>query len=227
MKNNTINIKGLIFDLDGVIVDTAKYHYLAWKRLAQEMGFHFSEEDNEQLKGVSRTRSLEILLSIGNIKKSEKEMEELAARKNKWYVEYIVKLEPKEILPGVEKFLNELKELRIKTALGSASKNAPLIIKRLNLENYFDVILDGSLVKKPKPNAEVFLKCARGLELKPEECIVFEDAQAGIDAAKNGNMYCVGVGSPENLKGADYIVSGFLGVTLESLIEHIVRGKGK
>jgi beta-phosphoglucomutase len=214
-------IKACIFDLDGVIVDTAKYHYLAWKRLAAELGFDFSETHNERLKGVSRMRSLEILLEVGGKTLSDAEKDKAAAKKNAWYVEYIRQLKPDEILPGVSNFLSELRRQGIKIALGSASKNAPLILERLNLNHFFDAIIDGSKVIHAKPNPEVFLKGAKALGFNPEECIVFEDAQAGIDAAKNGNMICVGIGSPDNLKGADYLMSGFEDFSFSTLIEKL------
>lgn len=216
-----MNIKACIFDLDGVIVDTAKYHYLAWKRLANEMGFDFTEEDNEQLKGVSRVRSLEILLALGGVSKTAAEQEELATRKNEWYVEYIQKLEPEEILPGVNLFLDDLKEKGIKIALGSASKNARMILDGLNLTRYFDSIIDGTKVSKAKPDPEVFLKGARELGLQPVECIVFEDAQAGVEAAKNGGMPCIGIGSPGSLKGADLVIPGFDGVSFNDLLNKL------
>ncbi len=216
-----MNIKACIFDLDGVIVDTAKYHYLAWKRLANEMGFDFTEKQNERLKGVSRMRSLEILMEIGGKKLSEIEKLEAATKKNTWYVEYINKLEPGEILPGISTFLAELKEREVKIALGSASKNAPLILERLKLDHLFDIVIDGSKVSHAKPNPEVFLKAAEGLGAKPEECIVFEDAQAGIEAAKNGKMYCVGIGLPGNLKGADYLMPGFENFSFVALKEKL------
>jgi beta-phosphoglucomutase len=216
-----MDIKACIFDLDGVIVDTAKYHYLAWKRLANEMGFDFTEEDNEQLKGVSRVRSLEILLELGGVQKSAEEQEELATKKNEWYVEYIVKLAPEEILPGVQTFLDELNEKDIKIALGSASKNAKLILDGLNLTSYFDAIIDGTKVSKAKPDPEVFIKGAEALGLQPEECIVFEDAQAGVEAAVNGGMPCIGIGTEENLKGTNFVMPGFEGVTFDSLVNKL------
>jgi len=202
----TTPIKACIFDLDGVIVDTAKYHYQAWKRLANELGFDFTEEQNERLKGVSRMKSLEILLEIGNLQKDETAQQELAAKKNGWYVELISKMTPEEILPGAKTFLDTLKNKGIKTALGSASKNAMSILKQIDMLNYFDAIVDGTKVTKAKPDPEVFLRCAELIEIKPENCVVFEDAQAGIQAAINGNMHCVGVGSPETLNQADFVV---------------------
>ncbi|MBN2486268.1 MAG: beta-phosphoglucomutase [Bacteroidales bacterium] len=216
-------MKACIFDLDGVIVDTAKYHYLAWKRLAAEMGFDFSEAHNERLKGVSRMRSLEILLEVGNIKRTDEEMEELATKKNDWYVEYIRQLRPDEILPGVQKFLDELRMNGLKTAIGSASKNTPLILERLNLSEFFDAVIDGTKVSQAKPDPEVFLKGAEELGVNPEQCIVFEDAQAGIEAAKNGNMYCVGVGKPENLNGYDYLIAGFEGVSFKNIVNNLKK----
>jgi beta-phosphoglucomutase len=214
-----MELQACIFDLDGVIVDTAKSHYQAWKRLANEMGFDFTEEDNEKLKGVSRVRSLEILLEIGGVEKSTDEMEALAAKKNKWFVEDIKKLQPEEILPGVSKFLIELREHGIKIALGSASKNASRILESLSLTNYFDAIIDGTKVSQAKPDPEVFIKGAEALGVKAEECIVFEDAQAGVEAAKNAGMLCIAIGSPDNLSGYDYIIPGFEKITYKELIK--------
>lgn len=202
-------IKGCIFDLDGVIVNTAKYHYLAWKRLADELGFEFTEKDNEKLKGVSRMRSLEILLSVGRINASEEEKIKMAAKKNKWYVEYISKLDKSEILPGVENFINMIKNEGIKVAIGSASKNTMLILNRLGIKDLFDVIIDGNKVSKAKPDPEVFLLGAKGLNLKPEECVVFEDSEAGIEAAIRGNMHSIGIGNPNILKKAEKVIPGF------------------
>ncbi|GFR34633.1 beta-phosphoglucomutase [Thermobrachium celere] len=210
-------IKGCIFDLDGVIVDTAKYHYLAWKRLANELGFEFTEEDNERLKGVSRMKSLEILLEIGNKQFDEETKIKLAEKKNGWYVEYISKMDESEILDGVKDFLTELREKGIKISLGSVSKNAMTILKNINLLPYFDAVIDGTKVTNAKPDPEVFLKAAQELGLKPEECCVFEDAVAGIEAARRANMKVIGVGSPEILSDADKVISGFKGVTSDIL----------
>lgn len=216
-----MDIKACIFDLDGVIVDTAKYHYLAWKRLANEIGFDFTEEDNERLKGVSRMRSLDILLEIGGKQLTEEKKIELATKKNEWYVEYILTLKPEEILPGVKDFLKELRSKNIKIALGSASKNAQLILNGLKLAEYFDAMIDGTKVSNAKPDPEVFLKGAEELGLMPEECIVFEDAQAGVEAAINGKMPCIGIGTEENLKGANFVMPGFEGVTFEGLVSKL------
>lgn len=214
-----MDIKALIFDLDGVIVDTAKYHYLAWKRLADEIGFFFSVEDNERLKGVSRVRSLEILLEIGGIQLSEEEKTKLADKKNAWYVDYILKMTPDEILPGVISFLEQARQKGLKTAIGSASKNAKTILDRIDLLKYFDEIIDGNKVSKAKPDPEVFLLAASSLRVKPSECIVFEDAEAGVDAALNGNMHVIGIGSEKNLGKADLVISGFQNVLLETFLK--------
>lgn len=201
-------IKACLFDLDGVVVDTAKYHYLAWNRLANSLGFTFSQVDNERLKGVSRMQSLEILLSIGKVKSSEKEKFKMAQEKNDWYVEYISKLDESEILPGVKNFLIELRQNGIKIALGSASKNSMMILNNLNLTSYFDAIVDGNKVSKAKPDPEVFLLGARELKVQPSECVVFEDAQAGIDAARAANMKVIGIGQKGVLVNADKIFEG-------------------
>lgn len=210
-------IKACLFDLDGVIVDTAKYHYLAWKRLAQELGFDFTKEDNERLKGVSRMASLEILLSIGQVFATEEEKAAMAEKKNKWYVDYITKLKEDEILPGVKEFLTLLRDNGIKVALGSASKNSMLILENLKLLPYFDAIIDGNKVSKAKPDPEVFLLGAKELRVKAEDCVVFEDAEAGIEAAKSANMKAIGIGSIEVLNKADKVVSGFQGQGLDIL----------
>lgn len=212
-------IKGCIFDLDGVIVDTAKYHYIAWKEIARELNFNFTEHDNERLKGVSRMRSLEILLEIGNRVLGEQTKQELAEKKNKIYVSYIEKMNHDEILPGVIPFLEELKEAGIPAALGSASKNTPLILERIGLSGYFREIIDGNRTSKAKPDPEVFLLAAKGLNIQPENCVVFEDAEAGIEAAVAGGMYSVGVGSPAILYKADLVIPGFSGFTLGNLLD--------
>ncbi|MHC1683616.1 MAG: beta-phosphoglucomutase [Clostridiaceae bacterium] len=211
------NIKACLFDLDGVIVDTAKYHYLAWKRLASELGFDFTEEDNERLKGISRMDSLEILLEIGGLNLEEKVKEELAQKKNHWYCQLISKMTPDEILPGTKGFLELLRENKIKISLGSASKNSMTILTNVGLVNHFDHIVDGNHITFAKPNPEVFLKGAEKLGVKPSECVVFEDAKAGIEAAINAGMYCVGIGDPEILNGANLVVDSLKDMNLEKL----------
>lgn len=213
-------IRAALFDLDGVIVDTAKYHYQAWRRLAAELGFEFTEADNERLKGVSRMASLEILLSVGGPAFAHRfslcEKEELAARKNGWYVGYISRMSPREILPGALEFLYAVHADGIKCALGSASKNTGIILSRLEIGNLFDAVVDGTMVAHSKPDPEVFLKCAQQLSehvsLTGKDCVVFEDAAAGIQAAHAGGMLAVGVGSEQVLRDADLVITGFAGV---------------
>ena len=210
-------IKACIFDLDGVVVDTAKYHFLAWKKLANELDFDFTEEDNERLKGVSRMDSLEILLEIGGKSLTEEAKSKLAEKKNKWYVEYIAEMDESEILPGVKEFMTLLKKENIKISLGSVSKNAQSILSRINLTEYFDAIIDGTKVINAKPDPEVFLKGAKELNVLPEECVVFEDAFSGIQAAINANMKSIGIGSPEVLHKANKVVPGFKDMDLSIL----------
>lgn len=212
-------IKACIFDLDGVIVDTAKYHFLAWKRLADELGIDFTQKDNERLKGVSRMQSLEIILEIGHKNFDDATKKELADKKNRWYVEYISRMDRSEILPGVLKFINDLKNAGIKVAVGSASKNTVTILNSLKIYDLFDAIVDGTKITKAKPHPETFLKAAEALGIMPDACVVFEDAAAGVQAAKNAGMRCIGIGSPEILKGADRVIPGFSGVTINLIKE--------
>lgn len=206
-----------LFDLDGVIVDTAKYHYLAWKELAQGLGFDFSEADNERLKGVSRMRSLEILLEIGGLELDEDTKLKLAERKNRRYVEYIRQLQQSDLLPGARECLLRLRARGVKTALGTASRNSPLILDRLGITDLFDAIIDGHKAHKAKPDPQVFLLGAEELGVRPERCVVFEDAEAGIRAAKAAGMYAVGIGRPEVLKEADLVVDGLIHFDIDSL----------
>ena len=211
------NIKACIFDLDGVIVDTAVYHYKAWKRLANQIGFDFTEEDNEKLKGVSRTRSLELILQWGGVTKSAEEQEQLATLKNEWYVDMISHMTPDELLPGAKAFLETCRAAGIKTALGSASKNSGMILDKTNITHLFDAVIDGNKVSKAKPDPEVFLKGAEALGVKPEECVVFEDAIAGVEAAIAGGMKVVGIGSPLVLGHANLVVGGLADMNLQIL----------
>ncbi|MDD3721048.1 MAG: beta-phosphoglucomutase [Lutibacter sp.] len=206
-----------IFDLDGVIVDTAKYHYLAWRNLANVLGFDFTEEQNELLKGVSRVKSLEILLSIGKVNLSEAKKQEFLLQKNKEYLEYVNKMTSEEILPGVNDLLNFLELNDIKYALGSASKNAPLILEKVGLLNRFTAIVDGNDVSKAKPDPEVFLIGAKKLEMKPENCVVVEDAIAGIQAANAAKMISIGIGDTNVLHEADYVFKDLTAITPDFL----------
>jgi beta-phosphoglucomutase len=210
-------IKACIFDLDGVIVDTAVYHYKAWKRLANELGFDITEEQNEKLKGVSRMHSLDLILQWGGVTKTDAEKEELATRKNNWYVDMITKMTPDEILPGAKEFLQACIDAGLKTALGSASKNSMTILEKVDIAHFFNAVIDGNKVSKPKPDPEVFLKGAEELGVAPANCVVFEDAIAGIEAAINGGMKAVGIGSTDVLTKADLVVSGLDKMTIEKL----------
>jgi len=212
-----MHIAACIFDLDGVIVDTAKYHFLAWKRLTDMLGIHFSEEDNERLKGVSRMASLDIILEIGKRKVDEKTKLEYATLKNKWYVEYISKMTPDEILPGCLPFIKELRHENIRIAIGSASKNTPMILDNVGIRNLFDAVSDGNIISKAKPDPEVFLKAAEMVGVKPKDCVVFEDAVAGVQAALNAGMMVVGIGSPKILTEAHFVVSGLYEMNLAKL----------
>ena len=210
--------KACIFDLDGVIVDTAKYHYQAWRRLTDDLGIIFTEEDNERLKGVSRMASLDIILEIGGMKLPVSEKKILADLKNKWYVERIAGMTPEEILPGTLEFINELKRNDVKIALGSASRNTPMILERVGIKNVFDAVADGNTVQKAKPDPEVFLKAAELLDVKTARCAVFEDALAGVEAALNAGMICIGIGDKKILKGAHMVVRGLNEMDLNKLI---------
>jgi len=201
--------KGFIFDLDGVIVDTAKYHYLAWKKLANELGFEFTEEQNEMFKGVSRKRCLEILLDLGNVDASKEQFDRWMVEKNEDYLSYIEKMDESEILPDVKKTLKYLKKKKQPMALGSASKNAVPILKKVGLLSYFESVVDGTHVAKAKPDPEVFLIAANDLKMKPEDCIVFEDSVAGIQAANIANMISIGIGDKNVLHEANYIFKDF------------------
>jgi len=208
-----------IFDLDGVLVDTAKYHFKAWKRLTDMLGIDFTENDNERLKGVSRMASLEIILEIGNIHLDENKKLEYATLKNNWYIEYISKMTPSEILPGCIRFITELKKEKILIAIGSASKNTPMILERVGIQGMFDAIADGNNITKAKPDPEVFLKAAEMIGIRPEECVVFEDAVAGVQAALNAGMMCIGIGSPEVLTKAHFVVPGLYEMNVGKLRE--------
>lgn len=200
---------GFIFDLDGVIVDTAKYHYLAWKKLANELGFEFTHEQNEMFKGVSRKRCLEILLEIGSIDATQKQFDKWMVDKNVDYLAYIEKMNASEILPDVPRVLKYLKEKKIPIALGSASKNARPILEKVNLLHYFDHIVDGNNVTKAKPDPEVFLIAAHKLNVPAQNCVVFEDAVAGIQAANNAGMISIGIGHEDVLVEAKYNFQDF------------------
>jgi beta-phosphoglucomutase len=204
-----MNTAGFIFDLDGVIVDTAKYHFLAWRNLAEELGFEFTKEQNELFKGVSRKRCLEILLDIGDIKATTEQFDRWMVEKNIDYLKYIEKMNASEILPDVTRVLEYLKEREIPIALGSASKNARPILEKVALLHYFDIIVDGNNVTKAKPDPEVFLIAANQLGVPSENCIVFEDAVAGIQAANAAKMVSIGIGDSTILNEAKHNFKDF------------------
>lgn len=193
---------GFLFDLDGVIVDTAVLHYKAWKRLANSLGFDFSEEQNEELKGVGRMDSLNKILGWGGVRLSEQEKIEAASRKNTWYNELTMQLTREDALPGAIDFLVRVQEKGIRTGLGSASKNALPVLNRLGITDLFDIIVDGHALTNNKPDPEVFLKGASGLHLAPSSCAVFEDAAVGIEAALNAGMVAIGIGDSRTLPRA-------------------------
>jgi beta-phosphoglucomutase len=219
-------ITGFLFDLDGVIVDTAVFHYQAWQRMANQLGFDISHEFNETLKGISRMDSLNLILAHGGVTLSEERKLELAAQKNEWYLELVSQMTPDAILPGVTGFFYQLKQVGIRCALGSVSKNAGLILERIGMANDFDAIIDGNKIAQSKPNPEVFLKGAAELGLQPAQCVVFEDAVAGIEAAKRGGMFAVGIGSPDVLTEADLVIPSFEHFTVTELLAAIDRAQG-
>ena len=205
-------IRGFLFDLDGVLVDMAQYHFLAWQRMAAELGIHFGEAENEQLKGVSRAESLNRILAWGGKSLSDAEKQHWMTLKNDWYLELVRGMPADDYLPGAHEFLRASRAAGIKVALGSASKNAPLILERLGWIPLFDALIDGNVVTASKPDPEVFLEGARRLGLKPEECVVFEDSEAGVEAARRGGMKVVGIGHGLD---ADLLVSGLDQLTPE------------
>lgn len=215
--------KGFIFDLDGVIVDTAKFHYLAWRKLANDLGFDITEDQNEQLKGISRVRSLEIILEWGNVKLSQDAFMEQMALKNDNYLSYISSMTKKDILPGVSNVIDYLSEKNIPFALGSASKNARIILEKTGLIRQFNAVVDGNDVSKAKPNPEVFLIAASKLEIEPENCVVFEDSVAGIQAANIAEMTSVGIGEKNVLNEADFIFSDFTQINIDFINQLITN----
>ncbi len=206
-------MKACIFDMDGVIVDSAKYHFLAWQRLAEELSIDFNHHDNEALKGLSRVDSLERILIKGGLQLDNNTKEVLMDKKNKWYLEFISDMRPEEVLPGVKEFLEMLKEEGVKIGLGSSSKNAQMILDKTNLSPYFDVVVDGNQVTFSKPDPEVFINGARQLNVMPAEVVVFEDAEAGVDAALSGGFHVIGVGDANVLSKAEGVIRTFEGLT--------------
>jgi beta-phosphoglucomutase len=217
-----MNKKAFIFDLDGVIVDTARYHYLAWQKIANELDIDFTLEHNELLKGVSRVRSLDIILGLGNVEASQEDKNRWLIQKNEQYLSYLVDMDQSELLPGVLTMLQYLKEKNQPIALGSASKNARPILEKTGIRHYFDAVVDGNDVSNAKPDPEVFLIAAKLLDVSPENSIVFEDSVAGVQAANIGKMTSIGIGEESVLYEAKYIFQDFTKIEkgfIENLIE--------
>lgn len=203
-------LRAVIFDLDGVVTDSAAYHYQAWKQIADKLEIPFDESYNEKLKGISRLGSLNLILDngLGRDHYSDEEKEGLMQEKNKNYRELIRQITPKDLLPGIGELLKELKESGVLVGLASVSKNAGIIIGQLEVEAYFDYIADAAKVEKSKPYPDIFLDCVRNLGVRAEECVGIEDAKAGIEAIHRAGMKAVGVGSFDQMQGADLILNG-------------------
>ena len=199
-----MKFEAVIFDLDGVIVSTDEYHYEGWKKLADDEGIYFDKKINERQRGVSRMESLEVLLEKSDKTYTDEQKNEMAERKNNYYKELLTKLSPDDILPGVMDFTKKLKEMGVKIAIGSSSKNTPAILKYIGLDKYFDAVADGNQITHSKPDPEVFLLAAKLVGIAPEKCLVVEDADAGIEAAKSGGMAALGVGTAESNPNADF-----------------------
>ncbi len=214
-----MSINAFLFDLDGVIVDTAIYHYQAWRRLANELGFDISEEFNEGLKGVSRTDSLDLILAHGGLSLPNEKKTELATKKNEWYLELVSRMTSNDILPGVPAFFAQVRQAGLKTALGSVSKNAPMILARIGMTDAFDAIIDGNKISKGKPDPEVFTKGAEELGVSAAECVVFEDAVAGVEAGKRAGMFVVGIGTPDVLTKADLVAPSLEKIMVEEILK--------
>lgn len=214
-------IKGCIFNLDGVIIDTAKHHYTAWRRLANQLGFDFSPEQHEELRGLSRMGSLEKILEWGDMYMTEAEKLHWADVKNNWYVELISNLKPGDLLPGALLFLRQAREAGLKIALSSASRSARQVLRNTQIESYFDVIVDGYNIRKVKPDPESFLLAAQALGLSPSECLVFEDSALGVRAGLAGGFTVIGIGRPEYLPNAHLVFQGFENLSLNNLLTQL------
>lgn len=214
-----MGLKACLFDMDGVIVDSAVHHFVAWRKLADELSIPFAEEDNHALKGLSRVDSLDHILRMGHLELDEKTKLKLMDQKNAWYLDLIQGMTAKDILPGAKELIEQLVAGGIRVGLGSSSRNAQLILDNVGLTPLFDVIVDGNHITLSKPDPEVFLKGAAALDVSPSETIVFEDAASGIQAAKAGGFFAVGVGSKSQLSSADVVIPDLSGLTLDQLID--------
>ena len=212
-------IKACIFDLDGVIVDSSKYHFSSWRKVLLEVGVNLTEKENEMIKGRSRKESLDIVLKKHLIELSSREKRSIMGRKNDYYVTYIQSMDLSHVFDGVRDFIDMIKEEGIRTSIASASKNAKIVLKKIEMVDYFDAILDGHSVTYPKPNPEIFLRCALAMKVEPNECIVFEDSISGIDAAKKAGMYSVGIGKKDDLSNSHFVVSNIKNINWNRLKE--------
>ncbi len=223
ITNNPSEIRGVIFDLDGVLTDTAEYHYRGWQKLADEEGLPFNREANEALRGVSRRESL--MHIIGNRHYSESKIQEMMDRKNRYYVESIEDITSKDLFPGVLQLFDDLKQAGIKIAIGSASKNARTVVEKLGIGDKVDAIADGYSVDRPKPAPDLFLFAANLLGLQPAQCVVVEDAAAGVEAALAAGMFAVGIGPESRVGAAHVVLPGFSGVRWVDLQAKLSRAK--
>lgn len=214
-------IQGCIFDLDGVVVDTFQYHYRAWRRVANRLGFEFTPEQYARLQGLSRMESLEKILEWGAVYLPDAEKLHWADVKNNWYVDLVAHMTPDEVLPGVRDFLAEVKAAGLGTALVSSSRNARSVLESTRLDGFFDAVIDGNIIKKPKPDPERYVLAAAALQLSPCQCLVFEDGPAGVFGAAYGGFTVVGVGSADRLPQAHTVVPGFDRLSLDALLERL------
>jgi len=212
-------MQAFLFDLDGVLLDTAKYHYQAWRAICNQLGFDLSYEENEMLKGIDRVTSLKLLLDLGKVQLPQIEFEALLIQKNEHYLKLIEDLTPDDLYEGVLPFFNEMKNKKIKIGLGSASKNARFILDKIEITSYFDYIVDGTMTTHGKPDPQVFLLGAKGCGVNPENCAVFEDAEAGVEAAITGNMKAIGIGEEKILNEAHLVYPHIKDVDLESVLK--------
>jgi len=214
-----MTIRAFVFDLDGVLTDTAEYHYRGWKRLSEELGIAFTREDNESLRGIPRRESL--MLILRGREYPEEQIQEMMERKNHYYLEFIRDITPRDLLPGARELLEEIRQAGLKSALGSASKNAREVVERLGIESLLDAIADGNSVEQQKPAPDLFLHAAAQLNLAPTECVVVEDAAAGIEAAQAGGFHTIGLGPPTRVGTADLVLPSLKDVHLSDLLSAI------
>lgn len=212
-------MKAFLFDLDGVLVDTAHYHFLAWKQVCDTLGIEFTKKDNEKLKGIDRRNSLRLLLKLGDMDLSPEEFEAYLVKKNEIYMEMIEELGPKDLFEGVLSLFKALNEKNIKIGLGSASKNAKMILNKLEISDYFDAIVDGNMTTQGKPDPQVFLLNADILGVEVNDCTVLEDSEAGVDAAITANMKVIGIGSDPSIQHADLVYQDIENIELDKVLD--------